>query len=471
MADAEREPPLGGHTRHSGHANFAYRLRNQYHTRLMYVVGVGWHAWEGNRWRYDADDHAAARAVLSVVRDAWNDVAAMGQDSDERKALIKDIKSCETSNGISGVMQIGRRLSPFHKSPDDIDSDAYLFNTHTGTHDLHSGATRTHAPTDYITKLAGASPDESATPVFDQFLERILPDPEVRAFVQRLFGSALCGQVRDHVLPIFTGEGANGKSTLENVIRAAFGDYAINVDPSVLMAKKHDGVPTERMDLMGARLVFAHETGQGRQLDAAAVKALTGGDRIRARRMRQDTVEFTPSHTLIMVTNHLPRVSAEDPALWRRLHIVPFDVVIPPWERDLDLPDRLNLELSGIMRWLLDGHAQYSRIGLMPPESVTNATDRYKTSSDALQRFIEEKCDLQTPDGAPLQVEAGRLYAAFRDWCQTNKEVAMSAHEFKPAMERHGYPYARTNAAGRIYQGLNLPTYGYSQSYIDHDND
>jgi putative DNA primase/helicase len=441
--------------RHGSHARFAYRLARRYGGRLINIHGVGWHVWDGNRWKLDVHEAAATRAVLETLRAAWPEMAEM--ENKERAALTRDIRSCETATGAAGVLALAGRLEPLSATVDRVDADPYAFNTPGGTYDLLNPerGPRPPDPADLITKLAGAAPLPTPRPAFDAFMEHILPDPEIRAFVQRLLGSALCGKVRDHVLPIFKGEGANGKSTLENVIRAVFGEYGINVDSKLLMTQRFDGIPTEKMDLMGVRLVYAHETAQGRELDAAGVKALTGGDPIHARRMRQDPVEFMPSHTLVMVTNHLPRVPADDPALWRRLLVVPFDVVIPEKHWDLELPDKLVLELSGIAQWLLDGYRRYAEIGLCRPMSVSVATNRYQVESDALGRFIDEQCVVQGDGGAPLCAPAGELYGAYAEWCRLNREEALPAKEFRPAMERRGFTWKRSMQA-RIYQGIML---------------
>jgi putative DNA primase/helicase len=426
--------------RHSGNARFAYRMLRHYRGEFIYVHGVGWHRWDGTRWKPDYDAAAASRAVLATLRAAWPELEAM--DDEDRKRLIRDIKACESASGQAGVLQIARRLEPYAHTVDEIDADPYLFNTPSGTYDLRTGECRDHDPADLITKMAGAAPS-SWPPATEwiRFLERVLPDEEIRAFVQRHLGAALLGMVRDEVLPIWTGTGANGKSTLENAVGVAGGDYCITVDPTMLMAKsKHsDRIPTETMDLLGARQVFAHETGQGRDLDAAAVKALTSVGKVRARRMRQDPVEFQMTHSLVLVTNHPPRVPPDDPAIWRRLHVVPFDVVLPRKEWDLGLGGKLRLELGGIVRWLLDGYAMYAETGLAPPPSVTAATDAYHADLDTIARFVQERCAVETDGGAPLSEAAGTLYAAYDEWCRTNREAPLSSHEFRPAMGRRGY--------------------------------
>ncbi|WP_234336632.1 DNA primase family protein, partial [Streptomyces graminis] len=186
---------------------------------------------------------------------------------------------------------------------------------------------------------------------FEQFIERILPDPDVRAFVQRFFGYAMLGKVTEHVMPIFTGTGANGKGTLRDAVMSAMGDYAIEVDPAILMESKHERHGAFKMRLRGARMVFCSETEQGKRFAESTMKRLTGGDPIEANLMHKNPITFDPSHALVMLTNHLPAVSGDDPAVWRRILVVPFDVVIPPEDRDGGLPDRLKKAAPAVLAW------------------------------------------------------------------------------------------------------------------------
>jgi putative DNA primase/helicase len=200
-------------------------------------------------------------------------------------------------------------------------------------------------------------------------LARVLPDAEVRGFLQRLAGIGLLGAVVEHVLGILTGVGANGKSVLDKAIRYAFGDYACTAEPDLFM-HRDGGHPTGEMDLRGVRWVVVSETDKDRRLAEATMKRLTGGDTIRARRMRQDFVEFTPSHTPLLITNHLPNVSGDDAAIWRRLRVVPFGVVIPEKEQDNELDARLQLEADGILAWAVAGYRDYLERGLDEPATV-----------------------------------------------------------------------------------------------------
>jgi len=196
--------------------------------------------------------------------------------------------------GVRGVLELGAALPELSALPTELDVDPHLFNTPGGTLDLSTGRTHPCWPGDFLTKVTGCPYEPGArSPEWDTFLAATLPDADVRAFLQRVVGLALVGKVIEHVLPILTGTGRNGKGTFVRTVAAALGSYAIEAEPDLFMARER-AHPTGQLDLRGVRLATCQETDDGRRLDVAAVKRLTGGDTIRARKMRQDFIEFTP---------------------------------------------------------------------------------------------------------------------------------------------------------------------------------
>lgn len=433
---------------HRGQLRMALRLVHAYADDLRFVHGVGWHVWTGTRWREDDRGQARRAVAEGVLRAALHQ--AIDLDPRQRGELVADVRRCETATGVDGVLRLAESLVPFAVTVRDLDADPHVLNTTTGTVDLRTGELRPHDPADLLTKVTGAGyNDDAASGSFDQFLAEILPDREVREFVQTLFGIALVGRVIEHILPIFTGLGRNGKSTLLNVVRAALGDYAIEAEPDLLIDRDR-AHPTGLMDLRGVRLAVSQESDAGRRLAVGTVKRLTGGDAIRARRMRSDFVEFAPSHTAVLVTNHKPRVPGDDPALWRRLRVVPFDVVVP--DPDPRLPDRLALELPGVLSWLLKGHRLYEQNGLTEPDAVSAATSSYKASSDVLGRYLAE----QTITGSEhLYVRASHLFADWQAWCQRTGEHAGRQNEFAESLDQRGIRKVN-RSLGRVYTGLGL---------------
>lgn len=439
------EPAL---EQHRGHLRMAERFVLEHTDHLRYVHGIGWHLWDGARWAPD-EERADIQAAVATVKTACDALKALEQR--ERAALFKDIRRAESATGIDGMVRIASALPPISTASKALDADPHLFNTPAGTINLTTGILRANDRADLMTKKAGGPLAAEGGAEWEAFLACILPDEEVRTFVQRLFGYAMLGKVTEHVMPIFTGTGANGKGTLRDALMSAFGDYAIEVDPSILMESKHERHGAFKMRLRGARLAFCSETDKGRRFAEATMKRLVGGDPIEANLMHKNPITFDPSHTLIMLTNFLPAVSGDDPAIWRRILIVPFDVTIPENERDPALPDRLKKAAPAVLAWAHKGWTDYQQQGLNPPEAVRVRTAAYQAASDVLARFMDERA-LMSPHGV---VRARDLFTAWSKWCHDNGEQPGSEVSFAESMAKRGHGKKKRNT-GAFYQGLML---------------
>lgn len=429
---------------HRGQARIAYRLAERYQDKLLHVAGIGWHSWDGRRWaaddRGEAKRCSAGRAAPSALRQPQR------QGITRRRPKMR-----------IGVRR-GRRCSTWpphwYHSPRrlaDLDSDPHLLNVANGTLDLHTLKLRPHAPADRITKICrGAYQSDTESPLWQAFLTRVLPDEGVRGFVQRLAGVGLLGTVREHVLAILIGVGANGKSVFDKAIRYALGDYACTAEPDLFMHREN-AHPTGEMDLRGVRWVAVSESEKDRRLAESTIKRLTGGDTIRARKMRQDFVEFTPSHTPLLITNHLPRVPGDDTAIWRRIRVVPFEVVIPADEQDRELDARLQLEADSILSWAVAGWSDYQRIGLSQPDAVLAATSNYREDSDTIKRFIDDECVTSSP---VLKATTTHLFEAWQRWRVQEGVPEISRKAFGQSLDTHGYPVTDKARDGRWRAGI-----------------
>jgi len=429
---------------HSGQARMAYRLANSHKDELLHVHGIEWLSWDGTRWSAD-DPGAPKRAVLDVLRTAL-------ADSLDDKELRADVRKCESAAGVGGVLDLAAALVEFAVTVADLDADPYLLNVANGTLDLRTRELHPHSPADRITKVTRAAyvPD-APTATWGTFLTQVLPDTEVRQFLQRLAGVGLLGLVVEHVLPILTGSGANGKGTFYKAVGHALGDYASTVEPDLFLHRQ-GAHPTGEMDLLGIRWCVVSETEKDRRLAEATMKRLTGGDTIRARRMRQDFIEFTPSHTAVMVTNHLPKVSGDDPAIWRRLRVVPFDVVIPEDHRDKHLDEQLQLDADAVLAWAVTGYLDYAERGeLAEPGSVLAATDNYQKASDAVARFLDDRC-IRNPN---MFAETAALFRDWSTWAMDDGAEPLSLRAFGEALDSHGFPVSKSNGR-RVRRGIGL---------------
>lgn len=443
--DEPPDPPDVAAANHSGQVRMAYRLARAYKNRLLHVHGIGWHYWDGTRWAED-DIGAARRAVLNVLRIAL--AASLGD-----KELRADVRRCESGPGVNGVLTISAALQEFAATADDLDPDPWQLNCANGTLDLHTLALRPHNPADRITKICNAGYHENppSTGAWHAFLEKVLPDEEVRNYLRRLMGVALLGKVIEHVLAILTGTGFNGKSKFYEAMLWALGDYGLQAEPDLFMHQP-GAHPTGTADLMGRRLVAVSETEEGRRLAVATMKRLTGGDRIRTRRMHQNFFEFLPSHLAVLITNHLPVVSGGGDSVWGRLRVVPFDVFIPEPERDHQLSDKLAADADAILAWAVGGWLDYTHNGLSEPQTVLVATDNYRADSDAVGRFIDEMCILSPA----VYSTTGQLYTAWKPWAASEGLPEIGLGVFGKALDSHGHPQGNRTVKGRLRMGLAL---------------
>jgi putative DNA primase/helicase len=430
---------------------YAHRLIHVYGDRLRYVpVWRRWLVWDGTHWADDTTGQAK-RWMKAISRRIYTDALAIVDDQ-QRKAALNLARRGESSAGISGALTLASTHEAIAISPEDLDADPFVINCANGTLDLRTGQLSAHNPGDLLTKITAAAYDPTARGAeWSKFLQRVQPELVMREFLARLIGHALEGRTTAHVLPIFCGEGANGKGTFINAVITALGDYADAADPDLLTARSFDAHPTGTADLFGLRLAILHETDAGRRLAEATVKRLTGGDRLKARRMREDFWSFEPSHTFVMLTNHKPLVSGTDEGIWRRIRLVPWPVVIPAAERDEDLGQRLALEADVILTWIIDGYRDWRARGLDEPEPVTSATHGYRIESDVLGRFLDERCFL----GPNFTVRSSELFNIWSGWCAREGEETGTNKAFTGALQGRGYDTNRTNV-GMVWRGIGL---------------
>lgn len=230
------------------------------------------------------------------------------------------------------------------------------------------------------------------------------------------------------------------------------GDYACDAPPSLLVKSSRDEHPTEFADLVGRRLVVASETEDGAALRMQFVKRATGDMTLKGRRMRQDFFEFRRTHKTVLVTNNRPRVKEDSEAVWRRLQLVPFDVVIPSEQRDPDLLEKLRAERPGILAWLVRGCIECQRDGLRTPEAVESATAGYRDEEDSIGRFLDERCVVDSSCTAPESrtfVEWRHLLLAYQAWCESSGECALTGRALGHALDKRGLLSATRKVDGR----------------------
>jgi putative DNA primase/helicase len=271
-------------------------------------------------------------------------------------------------------------------------------------------------------------------------------DVKLIGFVQRLLGYCLTGDISEQIMPILWGSGANGKSTLLNVIRKILGKgYAAKAPRGLIMAKKTDSHPTELTVLHGARFVIATESARGQRLSEDLVKDLTGGESITARHMRQDFFEFEPTHKILLCTNHRPRIAEDDDGIWRRVTLLPFRTKFwNPAKKEFGpdhlkqnkaLPGLFEAEFSGILAWLVRGCIDWQRDGLNAPPSIVEETSAYREEEDQTAQFLTACC---SRSGTSLDTLLKDVYTEYCRWCDEINQRPVSSRTFSADLRNHG---------------------------------
>ena len=431
---------------------------------LRYCYPWGrWLVWTGRNWLVDDRGEVLKRAKATVSR-IYQEAAA-ARDEETRKALAKHAMNSESERKIKAMVELAKPEVSI--LPEELDADPWKLNARNGTIDLRTGRLLEHNRADLITKIAPVEYEPMATaPHWEEVLERVLSSEDVRGFFKRLCGYALTGDVSEHVLPVLYGTGANGKSTVLNALLEVLGDYGIQAAPDLLISKRGSH-PTELADLFGMRFVTSIEVEDGRRFAESLVKQLTGGDRVRARRMRQDFWEFDPTHTVFLATNHKPEVKGTDNAIWRRIRLIPFTETIPPDEQDKKLPEKLRAELPGILAWAVEGCLEWQLDGLQAPKEVRQATGQYRSEMDVIGAFLSECCVLDED----RTVSAGDLYRAYGEWCKDTGETPDKQRKFGARLTERGRfeRYRGGKSGGHRWRGLTLLTHWESKICRDSD--
>jgi putative DNA primase/helicase len=411
-----------------------------------------WLSWDGTRWRLDESGEIVRRAK-SVVDAMWAEVPATAEV--ERTALAKHVITSSRSDRISAMVKLAQSEPGVPVSPNDLDQNLWLLNCPNGTVDLQTGELGPHRREDLLTKCTAARFNlDAQSHVWDRFLESVFDGKDdLIQFVQRFFGYALCGAVLEHVLAVFHGRGANGKSTLLEAYMHALGpDYSTKGAPDLLLVKHGDVHPTERADLFGKRFIAAVESEDGRRLNESLVKELTGGDTVKARRMREDFWSFRPTLKIALCTNHRPTVRGTDHGIWRRIRLVPFNQVFGADRQDLRMPDKLRAEAEGILAWAVRGCVEWQREGLGTAEAVTNATERYKTEQDVIGGFFTDRCVFEPT----ATVRARDLRNAYETWAADAGQSVLNPNRFAREITNRGAERFTNN--GACYRGIGLLT-------------
>lgn len=421
-----------------------------------YVASWGkWLFWTGTHWQVDNQlDHLTR--VRSYLRTRADELTAW----EERKAAEKAIQADENApkrvcrwakdharnlrskTTVAAVENLARSNPASVADPTAFDADHMKLGTPGGTVDLRTGTLRPANRADMVTKRTAFAPAPPGTQPerWLTFLAEIFEgDQEVIDFMQRAAGYALTGETREHKLLFLFGTGRNGKSLFLNTLMHVWHDYARRVPAATFLHSSTERHPTEIAGLHGARLAVASELPKGKTWDEATIKDLTGGDRLTARRMRQDFFDFDPQLTLMIAGNNMPSFRGVDEAIRARVVLVPFSITISPERRDTTLPDRLKAEGPEILRWAIDGALAWQRRGLDVPVRIAASSAEYFDEEDTLGQFIKD--EIQPNVGGFLSSDD--LHSRFDQWCVRQGLNAWTKRALVKEMKSRGHLEAR----------------------------
>ena len=411
-----------------------------------------WLVWEKSRWVTD-NDGEVQRLVIDTIRRRMEIVIHI-QDSAKRKEAIKFCLQSESASHYRAIAEIGKVLRPITDNGKGWDADPWLLGCTNGVVDLKTGQLHQGHPTERISMSTKQDYDPDAkAPRWEAFLSQVFNgDQEMISFVQKAFGYAITGDVREQCLFLCWGGGANGKSTLLTTIRKAIGEYANNTSFSTFELSQRGSQSNDLAALSAARLVTAAETNETSRLNEARVKAITGGDPITARFLYSEYFDYIPGFKVFLAMNHLPAIYGTDTGIWRRIRLIPFTVSFLGRE-DKTLDAQLEHELPGILAWLVRGALLWQQDGLTPPETVTKATEAYRMDSDLVLQFLESETVLHEK----ARIKAGDLYGLYLKWCQSNHDDPMNQQTFGRRMRERGFEKIKQSGAHH-YLGVGLPT-------------
>lgn len=340
---------------------------------------------------------------------------------------------------------------------DDLDHDAFLLNTPNGAYDLRLGLSgrKEHSPSDYATKVTSVAPGEQGAKIWQDAMGTFFcGDIELMDYVQQIVGLAAVGKVYVESLIIAYGDGRNGKSTFWNTIARVLGTYSGNISADTLTVGCKRNVKPELAEAKGKRMLIAAELDEGMRLNTSLIKQLCSTDAVQAEKKYKDPFHFTPSHTLVLYTNHLPRVGANDPGTWRRLLVIPFDAVIEGNSDIKNYSDYLFDEAGpAVLAWVIEGAQKVIQSGfhLDRPSCVESAIDAYRDNNDWLGHFLEDCCLVDKT----YHEKSGALYNAYRAYAASTGEYVRSTTDFYSALELRDFKKHKTRK-GIMVDGLML---------------
>lgn len=420
----------------------------------------GWMHWNGNRWS-DDERGFVEQAMLQMIR-RRGQVAFGIADQAQRAEAMAWAQRCESGKHYFEALNRVKTMQGIVTVSTDYDTDPFLLTLSDQTLNLCTFETYAPQREDYISKQTNVTFDpEADCPLWDRFISDVFEgNEEIIRYVQCALGMCLSGDISEQAFFICHGQGANGKSTLLNTVRKVLGDYAATTSFSTFDADSRNEYGNDMAAIKGKRFIVAIEAEQNKKLAEARVKTITGGDSVNCRFLYGEFFEYYPTYKVWLSVNHKPQVRGADHGIWRRLHLIPFNVQFgdkPGMKpRIYDMESLLLRESAGIFNWLLAGFKMWREDGkLIKPAAIDAATHEYQSENDAVARFVEECCE----ESSKAVMESSDAYMAFRQWMESQGEMSRYIPNMTfwgNRMSEKGYTKVK-NGRGRMeYRGIGL---------------
>jgi P4 family phage/plasmid primase-like protien len=452
---------------------------SEYKEEVRYNRAIGWLVWNGKQWecnelkaqrRYTDFIKKVLEFAKNAVKTAYanlgDDAMADGADkaNKDNEQLVKEAvgyykyvnKMCDYSK-IVAVMNCAK--SKLEIEVPELDANAFELNTPGGIIDLKTGIVYAHRPDAFCTKMTKASPSDAGRELWEECLDSATQgNAAFKEFLQYVAGGMVIGKVYSESMFIAYGDGANGKSTVFNTIFEVLGGYAGKI-PAEALTTRAKNAKVDLAELLGKRFVLASETEEGQRLSTSMLKQIASVDEISAEKKYHDPFSFIPTHTIVLYTNHLPRVGSNDKGTWRRLMVLPFNAVIANPQRDF--AERLLKQSSGaVLKWAIEGAKKFieNNYSMPPCPMVDEANKKYKESNDWMSTFLDECCTV----GKLEKAGGGVLYKTYREWATETGEYVRCNKDFCEALRLAGFELKHTKK-GNEWLGLSLTPKGTAE--------
>ncbi len=401
----------------------AHRFVDNFEHLIRYNVdNKVWMTYNGNYWQPDIYNHV--KNLAEIVIEQMKQEALLS-NGDNRKELSKNVKRVLSSGGKESMIKEAQHLKTMPVTNADFDLEDHTFNCKSGLIDLKTGKIIPPSKEHMLSRYSDVEIVKGSPKLWLKFLGEIFAGKEeLIEYIQRVLGYSMTGYTKEQSMFIFLGDGSNGKSLLLEIVTKILSTYATTSAVDILVERKNQNANmSEIARLNKVRTVITDETEMGDRLREAGIKSMTSDHGyITARFLYGNEFTFKPQFKIFMATNHRPIIRGTDHGIWRRIKIIPFDVIIPDDKQDRYLGEKLWNERGQILNWMVEGAIKWHKTGLQTPSLINNAITDYRSEMDLVQRWINDSCELDNTYTTP----AIDLFKNITQYIYDNKEFQMS---------------------------------------------